>query len=591
VLGAAAIVVVIGLLYVWTAATSPEGRGLNLLLAEAFQHGQTSLPVAPPRALLQLEDPYDPEQNAPYRINDASLYNGKWYLYFGPAPAALFFLPLHAVGVDLEDRWAASLLAFAGYACAAALLLVLIAHFVPRTPTAWRLVAVAGLGLGNLVLFLLRRPDIYETSIASGLFFLMAAALVLVLGTLRRVPSLSLIALGSLLVGLAAASRANMVFAAALLAWSWWRARRVAAGPLGTARVTAAAFGPLAICLLGLAVYNAVRFGSPTEFGVNYQLGGLNSRHLHWFSADRILPSLWFLLVQPPHFGVRFPFVTLAPDYPGSLPTDYGVEPVAGLLLVAPIILALAAAPLIVRRRRDAVTREMLVLGGILVGIAVALLLFPVITLLGATERHELDYASVMLIVAMLAWLWCADRLRARRWARATVLGVGTAALLYSAIVNLALGVTGYNDSLRTTHPAIYERLERAFSWVPTAAATLRGEPLLFGVTSAGSNVEARIVSPSKGVVRIRGDFLPNPALPPRSIVAIVVTGTDGSVRRFPLARTDMTVSAGLGGSGFQDVAIRFELVRLGRKAPPPQGAPGAGIGLVNARIEGWSAR
>ena len=61
----------------------------------------------------------------------------------------------------------------------------LIARFVPRTPVVWRLVAVAGLGLGNIVLFLLRRPEVYETSIASGQFFLMAAILLLVVGTLR----------------------------------------------------------------------------------------------------------------------------------------------------------------------------------------------------------------------------------------------------------------------------------------------------------------------------------------------------------------------------------------------------------------------
>ena len=82
-------------------------------------------------------------------------------------------------------------------------------------------------------------------------------------------------------------------------------------------------------------------------------------------------------------------------------------------------------------------------------------------------------------------------------------------------------------------------------------------------------------------VVRIRGDFLPNPALPPRSIVAIVVTGSDGSVRRFPLARTDMTVSAELGSSGFQDVAIRFELVRFGTEPPPPRELAGEHIDLT----------
>ena len=79
-----AIVLAIGALYVWTAATSPEGRNLHLALADAFEHGQTSLRIDPPRKLLALENPYDPDQNAPYRINDASLYKDRWYLYFGP---------------------------------------------------------------------------------------------------------------------------------------------------------------------------------------------------------------------------------------------------------------------------------------------------------------------------------------------------------------------------------------------------------------------------------------------------------------------------------------------------------------------------
>ena len=591
ILGAVAIVLAVGALYLWTATSSPEGRNLHLLQAEAFQHGHAALPVAPSPDLLALDDPYDPTQNRPYRINDASLYKGRYYLYFGPVPAAVLFLPLRVVGIDLTDRWAAPLLAFAGFACAAALLLFLIGRFVPRTPTAWRLTAVAALGLGNVVLFMLRRPDVYEVSIASGLFFLMAATLLLVVGTLRESPSLPLVALGSLTLGLAAGSRANMVLAAPLLAWSWWRVMRARSDWRRRAviRTAAAAVGPFALCLLGLALYNVGRFGSPTEFGLSYQVGGLNSRELDFFSVDRVLPGAWFNVLQPPHFGLDFPFVTLRPHYPGTLPADYGVEPVAGILLVAPVLAALAVGPLIVRSARDPRTREMVGLLGLILGVALAVVLLPVLSLPGATERLHVDFASLMMIVALVVWLWWADRLRSSGWARRTALGVGATAVVYGAVVNLAFGVVGYHDGLRTAHPDTYARLERAFSWVPTLAVTIRGEPSLLEVRSFGSNVELQIVSPSAGVVDLRGEFLPNPVLPAGSIVSLVVSGS--GVRRYPLDQEDTTVQIELGGAGLHDVSIRFELIRLGHVRPPPPGSPGAGLGLVDARVTGWEPR
>ena len=590
-LGVAVIVLTIGALYLWTAMTSLEGRNLHLALADAFEHGRTSLTIEPDPELVALDDPYDPDQNAPYRINDASLYEGKWYLYFGPVPAALFFLPLRVVGVDLTDRWAAPLLAFGGYACAAALLLFLIARFIPRTPNAWRLVAIAGLGLGNIVLFLLRRPEVYETSIASGHLFLMAALLLLVVGTLRETPSLPLIALGSLSLGLAAGSRANMVLAAPVLLWAWWQAMgpRATWGRRAGIRTAVAAAGPFAACLLALALYNVVRFGSPTEFGVKYQLGGLDSPELKLFALDRLVPGLWFYFLQPPHFGLDFPFVTLAPHYPGTLPHQYGVELVAGILPVTPILLALALTPLALRRAREGRTREMLVVCGVMLAAAAAMLLLPILNLQGVTERYHVDYASLVIIVALLVWLWAADRARSSRLARRTILGVGTAALAYGAVVNLALGISGYHDHLRAGHPDTYASLERAFAWVPTLVVKARGEPALIEVRSAGSNVNLQIVTPSSGVADLRGEFLPNPALPPGSAVSLVVKGSE--VRRFPLVRQDTTIHVPLSGAGLHDVSIRFVLVRLGDVAPPPPGSPGAGLGLEEARLTGWHPR
>src|SRR5271170_7732742 len=60
-------------------------------LVDGFLHGHASLSVQPAPQLLALADPYDPAQNGPWRLWDASLYHGKFYLYFGPTPVLLMF--------------------------------------------------------------------------------------------------------------------------------------------------------------------------------------------------------------------------------------------------------------------------------------------------------------------------------------------------------------------------------------------------------------------------------------------------------------------------------------------------------------------
>ena len=73
------------------------------LLGDAFLSGQTYLKITPSPQLLALADPYDPHANAPYLLWDASLYNGKYYLYFGPGPALIWAAAKAIFGVSLSD--------------------------------------------------------------------------------------------------------------------------------------------------------------------------------------------------------------------------------------------------------------------------------------------------------------------------------------------------------------------------------------------------------------------------------------------------------------------------------------------------------
>src|ERR1700690_369205 len=54
-------------------------------LATAFEHGQLFLEKKPSPALLALRNPYNPSARVGLDfVTDFSLYNGKYYLYFGP---------------------------------------------------------------------------------------------------------------------------------------------------------------------------------------------------------------------------------------------------------------------------------------------------------------------------------------------------------------------------------------------------------------------------------------------------------------------------------------------------------------------------
>jgi hypothetical protein len=62
-------------------------------LTAGFLDGHLSLSLQPLPELVKLDNPYDPRQNAQTRYHDASLYHGKYYLYFWPLPVLAFFMP------------------------------------------------------------------------------------------------------------------------------------------------------------------------------------------------------------------------------------------------------------------------------------------------------------------------------------------------------------------------------------------------------------------------------------------------------------------------------------------------------------------
>jgi hypothetical protein len=594
--------------YVWTAATTAPIRftsgadGVHGQMADAFLHGHVDLGDAPDD-FGSLINPYDPDQNGVndrnLALHDLSYHDGKLYSYWGPAPALLLFAPARLLGFAFSQTLAVAGFAFLGLLFSVLALLTLQRRFAPDA-AAWKVHGgIVLLGLANVVPYMIRRPDKYELAIAAGLCFAMLATWLLLSALLRqdgRAPSLRRLALGSLALGLAVASRPSHVLTAAgLIALSAWLLRGTARDRRG--RTVAALLGPVAAIGVLLALYNDARFGSFTEFGLRYQLAGVDVTARDSFSLSYLLPGLWYYVIAPPRLVPLFPFVELPPPpyYPGHVPKVYdGVEPTGGLLVLAPILLLLVAAPFRARAMEPALRAVLLTFAAV----SAALAVFAAVAFWGATMRYEVDFASFLLLGAVLLWL----RTR-RRW----ITRLGAVAIVWAALLGLALSFTGPvapdgTLEFRKANPGLVAALNRDFSPVSRLATkVVHGGPVIARVEALGAQRQGRgyltfgdqdmdvvmtpapiavtVVMPSAGDVHLRADALRGPGMDPASPLELAVRLPDGRVGTLPLSgpggkvdipihldrgvqRLDMAASV-RGGASAQQILLMLQGLRV----------------------------
>jgi glycopeptide antibiotics resistance protein len=473
----------VGAYYLWTAwsSGSPVAFGQDRtdyfnLLADGFLSGHLHLNVAPDPSLLALPNPYDPTANQGFRvqdqIQDLSLYHGKYYLYWGPTPALLLYIPFRLLGLgDLPETLAVFVFAFVGFCFSIACLRALAQRFVPDAPR-WMLGAAAvALAFGNALPFTLRRIAIYEVAITAG-FCLSFIALYLVITGLRDGVRLGRLGAASLLVGLAVGARPTMiVWALGLAVVATLLYRRAPDWETGE-RMVAVLLGPVLLVGSLLMLYNVARFGSPVDFGQKYQLASYDPTTRAGNKLAFVPPGMWYYLLAAPRLTLAFPFIHLPPQpesYPFTAPAEYtGVEMVGGLLLTMPFVVFAAVAPAVLRG-----TARRAALG--LVAIGLLIIVMVSFALWGATMRYEVDFASVLLIAAALGWFASAARLSGLR--RRVLAGGGVLLIAWGVVCGAAFGISGYFQGLRTFSPKTFTRLQNFTSLLPTAISYLDGEP------------------------------------------------------------------------------------------------------------------
>jgi hypothetical protein len=467
---------VMAVFYAWTASTSEfparPGSGYGYYynhLANAFRAGQLHLLIEPRKELLALPDPYDPVANAPYRLHDAVLFKGKYYLYYGPVPALLVYIPFRVItGLNFTDPLAVALFSTAGLVFAFLLVHYLARRFLPETPFWLVLAAIPALGFGSVLPYLARRPLHYEVAISAGYAFAFASIYCFVVGTMGDRFRRGLILWGSLLLGLAAGSRPPMLAAGlvpGVLALSAMVSRRDR--PIRDHLITLLAFfGPLTVCVGLLLVYNVLRFGSWTEFGVNYTLigvlpGGETVRTYKFYDIARVPFGLFYYVLAPPHFTAEFPFIFPQAWVYLIPPANYYLEPVAGILPVCPLVIIWFFAPVLWLKSHGKPGPLWLV-GGAIAGVGAVLL--AQFTLAAVTMRYVVDFATLFLVPALLLWYGCLNALRGPAARTRTALSAVFLVLLaVTVIVQTGLSFVGASDNFKHGSPQTYEAVHALF--------------------------------------------------------------------------------------------------------------------------------
>jgi hypothetical protein len=496
-----ALTVVVGLasaFYEWTAQTSGLSPGeasqsYYYLLAQSFLHLHSYLPLTVPAGLEALTDPYGPAANAAtLPFHDLVLYKDHFYSAWGPTPAITLYLPLRLLGVGVTDANAVPVFSLAALAFAVLLLRFVVRRFAPKTATWAVTLGACALAFGGAIPFLLRRPAIYEVAISAGACFMMAALYLLARGLLHgQTPRTRLLALASLCAGLAFGARPPQLLGSAVVAIAVvvvWRRSDLA--PATRRRIAMALVAPLTACVLLVAAYNTERFGSPTQFGIDYQLAGIDTELKPTFDLAYVIPGVYNFALAPPRLALTFPHVFLPPppNYPGTLPAGYNgttqpAEPTGGVVPMAPIVL-FAGTALFLWRRRDRHGAELPLIITALTLLGCGIIAGLAFTLWGTTERYEVDFDLYLILAGVLGWIGLLGAVRGRIRRRLSTIG-GVAAIAWACFTGVAVSFTGYYNTLFTYHPGIFAALEDITGPLATLPTMLLGHPVIARVQSA----------------------------------------------------------------------------------------------------------
>ena len=287
-------------------------------LAVALSEGHPYLDDAPPGSLLTMENPYDfqargriLEEAGEECLWDVAYYQGAYYVYFGVVPVMLFYLPWYLLTGTAFPTWIGILIVGIALIGGVFWLSALLRQkYFPRTPfVTWiftTLLMINGCG----ALTILRRPDFYSLPILLGVTLsVYGISFWLTSVKEKEITAWQLVA-GCLCMALVAGCRPQLLVGSLLIFPIYWKAvfekrQLFSKNSVGRTLLAALAYAVVAALLM---IYNYKRFGSPFDFGANYNLT-TNDMTKRGIELGRIPLALFNYLFQLPNLSAIFPYI------------------------------------------------------------------------------------------------------------------------------------------------------------------------------------------------------------------------------------------------------------------------------------------
>jgi hypothetical protein len=462
-------------------------------MADGFEHGHLYIQRRPSQKLLREEDPFHPS-NKPKWIWDATLYEDRWYFYWGPVPALLLWAWKALTGEGRVSDQTLTLLFMLGRLYAGAALILGLGRVARSREPAWLVATgIAVFGLTSPIPFIVARPKVYEACLAAGQCFLFCGLAMAFWGLVRPSRRTLKFVLAGTLWGLAIGSRVTMVIPVPFLILTtalivWLRVDR------STPRLLAnlLALGtPAAMALGAYALYNYARFDSFTEFGTTWQA----SLQKFVTSPVFIIPNVYSYLFAPVSWSCEFPFVMAKPGRPLASwiywPRDYAVfELVGGILLLSAwcwLMVVVVYRPLaggimrLVRRSAlaDPYRFSTVDLWATVCSTAMLLAMWPVLGLWEASMRYPGDSIGGVAIATILAAFWLRRRADAssKRYVPIATRAVLILLAAHTTLIGALSGVASYGNPFERNNPELYRALRTTLSFCRAAPAATAASP------------------------------------------------------------------------------------------------------------------
>jgi hypothetical protein len=287
----------IAIIYLLIAAVQylkqPPGAGSAFInLADGWLHGHLYL------------------QSTPGNTGDFTLHNGHWYLAYPPLPAILL-LPFVAIFGFTNQ----GLLSFA-FSIGMGIINIGLMLWVLKQFSQWLVVGLklssamwllALFAFGTVHLYATTQPSVwYQAHVVATTFLLLYIGETLG----KRRPMLA-----GLYLSLAALSRTTTLLTFPLFLLLTLHVDRSMPGMMW--RKLTLFLGVLTLCVMGMLIYNQVRFGSLFDFGysamnVNLFLQG-NLHRYGQFNLHFVRTNLYYMLLKPPVLLSIFPYIAFNP--------------------------------------------------------------------------------------------------------------------------------------------------------------------------------------------------------------------------------------------------------------------------------------